>query len=102
MRSALVDKMRRSSPRTRGILVTAMGVLVVVVIGAMTIGRSGTAKAGGPAGGPAGGGPPSMPPMPVDVDTARYQSVVDAVRATGRIEALQAVELRPDEQGRVI
>jgi membrane fusion protein (multidrug efflux system) len=42
-----------------------------------------------------------MPPMPVDVDTARYQSVVDAVRATGRIEALQAVDLRPDEQGRV-
>ncbi|HJU74547.1 MAG TPA: efflux RND transporter periplasmic adaptor subunit [Gemmatimonadaceae bacterium] len=42
-----------------------------------------------------------MPPMPVDVDTARLQSVVDAVRATGRIEALQAIELRPDEQGRV-
>ena len=27
--------------------------------------------------------------------------IVDAVRATGRIEAVQAVELRPDEQGRV-
>ena len=39
--------------------------------------------------------------MPVDVDVARRQSVVDAVRATGRIEAVQAVELRPDEQGRV-
>ena len=40
--------------------------------------------------------------MPVDVDTARrQQSVVDAVRATGRIEAVQAIELRPDEQGRV-
>jgi membrane fusion protein (multidrug efflux system) len=42
-----------------------------------------------------------MPPMPVDVDTARQQAVVDAVRATGRIDALQAVELRPDEQGRI-
>ena len=42
-----------------------------------------------------------MPPMPVDVDTARRGGVVDAVRATGRIEALQAVELRSDEQGRV-
>ena len=42
-----------------------------------------------------------MPPMPVDVDTARRQSVVDAVRATGRIEAIQAIELRPDEQGRI-
>jgi membrane fusion protein (multidrug efflux system) len=68
------------------------------VIAALTLGKSGTAKADGPA----AGGPPSMPPMPVDVDTARYQSVVDAVRATGRIEAMQAVELRPDEQGRVV
>jgi RND family efflux transporter MFP subunit len=90
-----IDRVRRLSPRQK---LTAAGVLVVVVIAAaLTFGRSSTAKAGGPP----GGGPPSMPPMPVDVDTARYQSVVDAVRATGRIEALQAVDLRPDEQGRV-
>jgi membrane fusion protein (multidrug efflux system) len=50
----------------------------------------------------AAGGPGAMPPMPVDVDTARQGDVVDAVRATGRIEAVSAVELRPDEQGRVI
>ena len=79
-------------------VLAATGVLIVAIIAVLTIGRSGTAKAGAP---PAGG-PPSMPPMPVDVDTARYQSIVDAVRATGRIEALQAVDLRPDEQGRVI
>ena len=42
-----------------------------------------------------------MPPMPVDVDTARIRPIVDAVRATGRIEAVQAVELRSDEQGRI-
>jgi membrane fusion protein (multidrug efflux system) len=47
------------------------------------------------------GGGGGMPPMPVDVDTARVQTVVDAVRATGRIEAVYAVELRPDEQGRI-
>src|SRR5215216_3458567 len=98
MRSALLDKIRAWSPQRRRILLTATGALIVVIIAALTIGRSGTAKASGAA----GGGPPAMPPMPVDVDTARYQSVVDAVRATGRIEALQAVELRPDEQGRVI
>lgn len=98
MSNTLLDRMRGWSPRRRGILLSAIGVLVVVVIAVLTIGtRSGAAKAGGPA----AGGPPSMPPMPVDVDTARYQSVVDAVRATGRIEALQAVDLRPDEQGRV-
>lgn len=95
MRSTL-DRVKRWSLRQK---LTAAGVLVVVVIAAaLTFGKSGTAKAGAAP----GGGPPSMPPMPVDVDTARYQSVVDAVRATGRIEALQAVDLRPDEQGRVI
>lgn len=96
MRSTLLVKVRELSPRRRGILAASV-LLVVLIVAALTIGRSGTATAGGPA----GGGPPSMPPMPVDVDTARYQSVVDAVRATGRIEALQAVDLRPDEQGRV-
>src|SRR5687767_212290 len=94
MRSTWQEKIRGLSPRAR-ILLTGTAVVVLVVIFALT--RGGNAKAGGPA----AGGPPSMPPMPVDVDTARYQSVVDAVRATGRIEALQAVELRPDEQGRV-
>jgi membrane fusion protein (multidrug efflux system) len=39
--------------------------------------------------------------MPVDVDTARAQSVVEAVRANGRVEAIQSIELRPDEQGRI-
>lgn len=46
--------------------------------------------------------PEEMPPMPVDVDLARLDSVVDAVEATGRIEAVQSVELRPDEEGRVV
>ena len=49
-----------------------------------------------------GGGAPAMPPMPVDVDTARLDSVIDAVRATGRIEAVQAVDLRSDEEGRIL
>ena len=97
MRSTLLERVRRLSPRARSILLTATAIVVLVVIAALTFGRGGNATAGGPG----AGGPPGMPPMPVDVDTARYRSVVDAVRATGRIEALQAVELRPDEQGRV-
>ena len=97
MRGTLQKKISALSPRARSMLLTGTAVAVLVVIAALTFGRGGNAKAGGPG----AGGPPSMPPIPVDVDTARYQSVVDAVRATGRIEALQAVELRPDEQGRV-
>jgi membrane fusion protein (multidrug efflux system) len=65
-------------------------------------GRGSEAAQGGEAtAGAEGGGPPAMPPMPVDVDVAKRESVVDAVRATGRIEAQQAIELRPDEQGRI-
>src|SRR6478609_11563620 len=50
------------------------------------------------AGAAAGGG---MPPMPVDADTARLGQVIDAVRATGRVEAVQSIELRSDESGRI-
>ena len=89
---------------TRRNILTAVAIVAIVIIGALTLGRRGNAKpaaAGGPGGGGAAGGAPAMPPMPVDVDTARVRPIVDAVRATGRIEAVQAVELRPDEQGRI-
>ncbi len=79
----------------------AVGLALIFVL---TRGDGGAATAQGGAegkGGGGGGGPGAMPPMPVDVDTARRQTVVDAVRATGRIEAVQAIELRPDEQGRI-
>ncbi|MEO7219854.1 MAG: efflux RND transporter periplasmic adaptor subunit [Gemmatimonadaceae bacterium] len=86
----------------RGIVLIVVAIVAILVIGTLTIGHRGNAVAQGPdASGTGAGGPPSMPPMPVDVDTARVRPVVDAVRATGRIEAVQAVELRPDEQGRV-
>jgi membrane fusion protein (multidrug efflux system) len=40
--------------------------------------------------------------MPLDLDSARLGTITDAIRASGRIEAVQAVELRPDAQGRVV
>ena len=90
----------------RKVLLTALAIVAILVIGVLTLGRGKKAEgaaagAKGPGGAAGAGGPPSMPPMPVDVDTARVRPIVDAVRATGRIEAVQAVELRPDEQGRV-
>ncbi len=90
----------------RKALLTALAVVAILVIGVLTLGRGGKAEgaaagARGPGGAAGAGAPASMPPMPVDVDTARVRPIVDAVRATGRIEAVQAVELRPDEQGRV-
>ncbi|MEO8577794.1 MAG: efflux RND transporter periplasmic adaptor subunit, partial [Gemmatimonadales bacterium] len=87
----------------RKMVLTIGAVVAILVIGWLTLGRSD--KKAAAAGGPGAGGPPggaaAMPPMPVDVDTARVRPIVDAVRATGRIEAVQAVELRPDEQGRI-
>jgi membrane fusion protein (multidrug efflux system) len=39
--------------------------------------------------------------MPVEVVVARTDTVVDAIIATGQIEAVQSVELRPDIEGRI-
>lgn len=73
-------------------------VVVILVVGAAVVkGKKGKSAAGGAA----GAAPQQMPPMPVDVDTAKSQNVIDAVRATGRVEAVQFIELRPDEDGRI-
>jgi membrane fusion protein (multidrug efflux system) len=56
-------------------------------------------KANSAAGGPGGGG---MPPMPVEVSVAQRDTVVDAIAATGQIEAIQSVELRPEVEGRIV
>ncbi|HEU5323727.1 MAG TPA: efflux RND transporter periplasmic adaptor subunit, partial [Methylomirabilota bacterium] len=82
--------------RMKALVVTA--IVAFVALGARGVGLLGASTQEESA----AGAPGQMPPMPVDVDTARQGNVVDAVRATGRIEAVQAVELRPDEQGRVI
>jgi membrane fusion protein (multidrug efflux system) len=39
--------------------------------------------------------------MPVEVAVARSDTVVDAILATGQIEAVQSIELRPDVEGRI-
>ena len=39
--------------------------------------------------------------MPVEVVAATADTVVDAILATGQIEAIQSVELRPDIEGRI-
>lgn len=46
----------------------------------------------------AGGG---MPPAPVEVVAAVQDTVVESINATGQIEAVQSIELRPDVEGRI-
>jgi len=55
------------------------------------------AKSAAPGAGPGG----AMPPMPVEVSAAIRDTVVDAVQASGQIEAVQSIELRPEVQGRI-
>ena len=51
------------------------------------------------AGGPgAGGGPPAML---VEAAVAQVDTVVDAIAATGEIEAVQSIRLRPEVDGRI-
>jgi membrane fusion protein (multidrug efflux system) len=40
--------------------------------------------------------------MPVEVVAARTDTVVDAILATGQVEALQSIQLRPDVEGRIV
>lgn len=86
--------------RTMTETMTSAGRAALLLTAATLLLASCGSKAEGEAGaaGPAGGG---MPPMPVDADTARRGQVVDAVRATGRVEAVQSIELRPDASGRI-
>ncbi len=73
-------------------------VLLIALIAACN--KAESAGKGGGGGGPAGGGGP--PAMPVEAATARADTVVDAILATGQIEAMQSIELRPDVEGRLV
>jgi membrane fusion protein (multidrug efflux system) len=54
-------------------------------------------KGGAPGGG--AGGPPAFP---VEVAVARADTVRDEIAATGQIESLQSIELRPEVEGRIV
>jgi membrane fusion protein (multidrug efflux system) len=83
------------SSKRRLLIIAGLVVVVGAVAGVIAVINDGAPAA------EAGAAPQQMPPMPIDVAVAQEQSVVEAVRATGRIEAVQAVELRPDEPGRI-
>jgi len=42
-----------------------------------------------------------MPPMPVEVAAAVHDTVVDAIAATGQIEAIQSIDVGPEVEGRI-
>jgi membrane fusion protein (multidrug efflux system) len=70
----------------------------MLVLAAVLLGACRKAQSKGPSGG-AGGGPPGLP---VEVAVVRQDTVRDEVPATGDIEALQAIDLRPEVEGRLV
>lgn len=69
-------------------------ILMVGVLG-LAVACKGGKAAGGPG---AGGGGFALP---VEVAAARQDTVVDAILATGEVEAIQSADLQPDVEGRV-
>lgn len=60
------------------------------------------APAAGPGGSSGGGSRRSSGPVPVEVVAVRTDTVVDAITATGQIEPLQSIQLRPEVDGRLV
>jgi membrane fusion protein, multidrug efflux system len=78
----------------RGVGFAAIALVAIAACGKKTKGDP--RGAGGP---PGGGGPPAMP---VEVAVAKADTVRDEIAATGQIEALQSIELRPEVEGRIV
>jgi membrane fusion protein (multidrug efflux system) len=72
---------------------------VIAAVALAACSKAAPESRGGARGGPAGG---AQPPIPVEVAAARHDTVVDAIQASGQIEAIQSVELRPDVEGRLV
>src|SRR5213592_704677 len=68
---------------------------VLLLLAALAACKKANSAAGGGPGGPGGFA------MPVEVAAAIRDTVVDAIAATGQIEAIQSIELRPQVSGRI-
>src|SRR5947199_677518 len=78
---------------------TREGFWVVAAL-AIAAGACSKSKAGGPD--PTGGGGGAPMGMPVEVVVARTDTVRDEISATGQIEAVQSIDLRPEVDGRIV
>ena len=72
----------------------------VVAAFAITASACNKSKASGPDPGGGGGGAPRG--LPVEVVVARMDTVRDEISATGQIEAVQSIDLRPEVDGRIV
>ena len=75
---------------------TTYGFLLLI---ATAVAGCGKADANAADGGPGAEG--GQPAMPVETATAWTDTVIDAISATGQIEPMQSIELRPEVDGRI-
>ena len=72
-----------------------------LLVGATLV--AGCGKPSGASSESAGGrGPDGAYAIPVEVTAAWTDTVVDAIAATGQVEAIQSIELRPEVEGRLV
>jgi membrane fusion protein (multidrug efflux system) len=71
----------------------------LLLLALLPLAACGGKPAGSQGGGPGAGGPPVTA---VEVAAAFTDTVVDAITATGEIDAEQQIELRPDIEGRIV
>jgi membrane fusion protein (multidrug efflux system) len=81
--------------------VRALGGIRLGALAALAAACGGSGEAP-PAGAAGGGGRGQSGPVPVEVVLVRSDTVVDAITATGQIEPLQSIELRPEVDGRLV
>lgn len=88
----------------RRLAVVLVGALAAVSLAACGNARTQAAQGSGQSGGAGGRGSSggSVPAALVEVAVARRDTVVDAIPASGQIEALQSIELRPEVDGRIV
>src|SRR6266851_8301931 len=72
------------------------------VAAALAIAVGACSKSKAAAGGGGGGGGSGPMGMPVEVVVARTDTVRDEIAATGQIEAVQSIDLRPEVDGRIV
>ncbi len=94
------DEERSSPTDARG--AAGLRSIACTTILAVALAACGDAEAGGAPGGGFGGAGGEMPPMPVDLATAIQDTAIEEIVATGEIEAVQAIELRPEVEGRIV
>ena len=72
------------------------------VVALLALAACGKKAEDGPGAGAGGGGGGGAPGIPVEVAVARQDTVVDAILATGEVEAIQSAELKPEVDGRIV